>query len=216
MHKYVIILLLTVSFPAFSQSKIPATVNVALHHEKIKLDTDTLHHNARIVINESSKNWFELFLPSIIALAVAGIALWGTRLSINRSEVLIRDQIEAAKKTAELEFRQNVLSKNRIEWIENLRNKVSEFCAIISILSFNFSSDQRRQELIERAHYLANYVNLMSNKNDTVLYEKMIDMIMVNNKSPDFVNNLMNKRNEIMRVAKEIIKSEWERAKRGE
>lgn len=65
-------------------------------------------------------------LPSVVAI-----------LAIIISYLTVRMQIKTSKETAELNFKQNVLSNNRRDWIETFRQEVSQFLSMCVSISLN-------------------------------------------------------------------------------
>lgn len=195
-------------------------VNTQKRNE-IKIISDTLHHNGSITVKESTKSWFEFIFPSIIALTLGVISFISTWLAMKNSRNMIRDQIAVAKETAEMEFRQNVHSKNRIEWMEELREKVSELLGIITYTAthWNIAKDNM-SDYLERVYKLANHISLMSYNNE--LHEQLminINQFVVIARSTIGKNDKEKayaKRKEILNITKQILKYEWERVKKGE
>jgi len=182
---------------------------------------DTINHKAEILIHEELKSVFDYLLPSIIAILVALIAFMASFLSIKRqiqsSQYIIDQQIQSAKETADLNFRQNVLSSNRKEWIENLRVKISQ---LTTRMVFIDSEDEDVIKKFEVIVEIATYVELMLNAIDPRdkllidLLRKVLDI--APNDDKDSIAILSDVRMEILDQTRLILKSEWERVKKGE
>lgn len=160
-------------------------------------------------------------LPSVIAIIVALIAFYGSKLTMKKqiesSERSIEKQIESMKFISELSFRQNVLSASRKEWIEDLRCKVSRLTSRMTLLSTN---DELAREKFEEVFELAHYIELMLNTNNA-RDKKLADLLMELIKIPlmhkeDSGAQIGKIQREIIDQTKIILKSEWERVKKGE
>jgi len=106
------------------------------------------------IFKKSEQNWYEKFMPSIIALMTvlisAGVAYYvgvrNARTQITNAKTqaniqvaiaadqlqISRQQIEQNTKNTLAQIRSNNISKARIEWIQNLRPLLSDFFANIS------------------------------------------------------------------------------------
>jgi hypothetical protein len=156
-------------------------------------------------------------LPSVIAIIVALIAFAGSLITIKASKIIIEKQIESAKQTAELTFRQNVLSANRQEWIENLRSKISSLASKMILLT---PKDDFAHEKFREVFELAFYIELMLNTNDerdkklANLLMELIEIPLIHKE--DSGAQIGKIQREIIDQTKIILKSEWERVKKGE
>lgn len=215
----VLIYLMIVCLNVFSKQPIDTS---NMHPEFLReVLNDTINHKAEILIHEELKSVFDYLLPSIIAILVALIAFMASFLSIKRqiqsSQYIIDQQIQSAKETADLNFRQNVLSSNRKEWIENLRVKISQ---LTTRMVFIDSEDEDVIKKFEVIVEIATYVELMLNAIDPRdkllidLLRKVLDI--APNDDKDSIAILSDVRMEILDQTRLILKSEWERVKKGE
>lgn len=127
-------------------------------------------------------------------------------------------QILTASKTAELNFRQNVLSSNRRDWIEKLRLIISELSAKIIICSIKEEKDVVE---ISGIFQLIITIELMLNPNDPRDNElvnklKEIQTEILKKKADIKFGELGGMNKEAINITKKILKDEWERVKKGE
>ena len=195
-----------------------------------KIVNDTLFHNGRVIVESNNdNNTFEKIFPSLIAVLISIIAIIGNYLISNRqlinsqkqfeiqivsSEKTLKEQIDASKHSSDLIFRQNVLSVNRQNWINDFRDVISEISAsIILVATQNYPSEK-----VGRILTLLTKIELMLNPNDP--RDKDLISKVRNYKSlflsPDNLDNVIVKLEEIISLSKVILKSEWERVKKGE
>lgn len=137
-------------------------------------------------------------------------------LQIQSAKEISESQIKTAYDTAELSFRQNVLSSNRKEWIEKLRIQISELSSKMLIASVkpNF---ENYEEILQLTGYIELMLNVKDSRDSALL--DIINSIpkLIADYSPGTSNkSLLNKRNELLEATKIILKSEWERVKKGE
>lgn len=192
---------------------------------------DTLFHSGRISINSDNVNNFvNHFLPSLVAIIISLIAIGGNYLISNRqlrfskeqfetqlksAKETLQQQIDASKHSTELEFRSKVRSFNRQNWINDLRNVISELSASIVI----FVSRDFTPEKVQQIIYLITKAELMLNANDSrdqgLIYKLKEYKLLILSKDID-ASKVSSKMREIISDTQVILKSEWERVKKGD
>ncbi len=217
---------------------------------------NVLHHSERLeILNEKRKSGnLEFFFPSIIALIVGGMALFGTLWAgkrqresserqlkeqleqsqktvdaqIKSSQLTLEKQINSAKQiadkqidssdaTAELNFRQNVLSVNRQNWINTLRDIMSEaislfdYCALTKSVSID--DYKKINSYLMKAELM---VNPEKDKNFIESLQKLSSgLLLVTIKKKEY-KELTPDKEEVIKLTKQTLKTEWERVKKGE
>lgn len=192
-----------------------------------------LNHSGKITISsDSEKSIWEFFFPSLIILIVALIALGGTiyagkkqrilsekqlKEQLNQSQSTLKEQIKTARDTAELTFRQNVLSGNRQNWINKLRDIISEVISLVGItaLKKRMSDDDFRQLniLLIKAELMVNpdkdkeFIKALKALNLACL------QVITGDKN---YSDLTDYRTDVLNYTKTTLKTEWERVKKGE
>jgi hypothetical protein len=165
-----------------------------------------------IEINDNTETIFKSILPSLIAIVVAIIGFTGSLIAIKSSKNLITKQIQSAKEIAELNFRQQVLSTNRKDWIENLRNKVSALSAKMLVTDFK----ENEVEEFEGMKELIANIELMLNPQDN----RDLELITLLTKLPEIIDSkgdeISISRRQLLDITKSILKSEWEKIEKGE
>ena len=216
----------TISNKAISESDI---------NRLIHLQSDTINLRTKVEFADNKRNIIDYIFPSIIAIVVAFIAFWSSKSNMNKqlassirtldqqikaSKESIDKQIENAKYTAELMFRQNVLSSNRVNWIENLRTKASLLSSKMLMLS-TIDDPLMHPKEIEQLMEHCSYIELMLNPNDP----RDNDLINLTKALPILVKQSFDKtkdikigklRQDFLERVGEVLKTEWERVKKGE
>lgn len=77
----------------------------------------------------------EKIMPWIVALIIGCLTIFITRNQIKASKESINKQIDASMKIAQLEINKSVLSGNRQDWINTLRDTSSELVANLESLN---------------------------------------------------------------------------------
>lgn len=130
---------------------------------------------------------------------------------------------------ARLQFKASVISANRQEWINTLRDCIAEFQVKAKIVtvetklasqdSTSFASDPTSfDQAVEKIRVLLNKVALLINPNETdhadllKLMEK-VDLCINEDSIDDEKHDSLQK--EITSLAQKILKREWERVKKG-
>lgn len=203
-----------------------------------------INHSGQIEIkNSDTKKWVEYLYPSLIALSVGLIALFGTiytgkkqrqssenqlEIQLNQAQKTLATQIQSSiatiqlqitseKQVAELNFRQNVLSVNRQNWINELRNIVSE---IISSAELAAIKKGQKNEDFRRLNGLILKAELMVNPEKDKefilslkeLNKSLLDIILERSE----ITSLSEPKTQIIALTKQTLKTEWERVKKGE
>ncbi|MBN2572704.1 MAG: hypothetical protein JXA68_11290 [Ignavibacteriales bacterium] len=137
---------------------------------------------------------------------------------IASAKEIAESQLKTAYDTAQLTFRQNVLSSNRKDWIEKLRNNISVLSAKMLIVAFKKNKVNSDYEDII---HLVGYIELMLNANDPRDKELVVILLSLPEKIINYpvkttAEDLGNIRRELLAKSKSILKSEWERVKKGE
>lgn len=131
---------------------------------------------------------------------------------------------------ARLQFKASVISANRQEWINTLRDCIAEFQVKAKIVtvetklasqdSTSFASDPISfDQAVEKMRVLLNKVALLINPYETdhadllKLMKKVEDLCINEDSIDDEKHNSLQK--EITTVAQKILKREWERVKKG-
>ncbi|WKN46528.1 hypothetical protein [Tunicatimonas pelagia] len=178
-------------------------------------------------INDQGNNlvWLDKVLPSVVAIVVAFVAFFSSTLinkrQIMSSENLISKQIQASEKIANQEFRRSVLSANRVSWIEKFRDLISEFRTDLLLLS---QMPEKDSDAVRKVTVLVTRIELMLNPSDhrdksLIRLTKSFYESCLKYKDPDTTisfDNIIGLQNNILAEAKDILKSEWERVKKGE
>jgi hypothetical protein len=204
-------------------------------NRQIHLQSDTINLRTKVEFADNKRNIIDYIFPSIIAIVVAFIAFWSSKSNMNKqlasskrtldqqikaSKESLDKQIENAKYTAELIFRQNVLSSNRVNWIENLRTKASLLSSKMLMLS-TIDDPLMHPKEIEQLMEHCSYIELMLNPNDP----RDNNLINLTKALPILVKQSFDKtkdikigklRQDFLELVGEVLKTEWERVKKGE
>ncbi|TXE12408.1 hypothetical protein FUA26_05400 [Seonamhaeicola algicola] len=212
--------------------------------DSISNNTNYLKHSGEISIKSGNeqKLW-EFLFPSIIALTVGLFALFGTiytgkkqrKLSENQlseqlkqakntveeqiksSKEILELQIKSADKNAELEFRQNVLSNNRQNWINELRALICDITALINVSALKKTLSY---EELRNLKSLITKVELMLNPKKDSEFIKALNKL--NNALLKVVteeieySEIGTYETKVLDFTKKTLKTEWERVKKGE
>lgn len=209
------------------------TRNLTISPQKMQCFNDTIIHKGVLIIhsenseNEDSMPWIVALIIGILSVVVniliAYIQNKANQSSIdkqlNAARQTINDQIKSTKEIAILEFNRSVKSHNRQEWINTLRNLISEIDT--KILHIALDPKQKNTENIMAITFLSNKIELMLNTSEpehkTLLAS--IKTLMAEVTNP--MDKISGKRHGELRelyfnATKAMLKMEWERVKKGE
>ena len=126
---------------------------------------------------------------------------------------------------AKKQFGGSVLSKFRQEWINSLRDSISEYISCVFMITLFIKTsmtikDAEFKQKVDRLIYLDQKINLMINTGEEKhnklagLMNELTGVISeVDHKKTTGV--LQDKSKEIIELSKEILKTEWNRVKKG-
>ena len=197
-----------------------------MESDSIRLIVDTL----KISVPEQSKvfhfDYKEWILAVIAFLAVfAGPLIQSIIARKSRKQIDI--QIELSKRSfaaqigiSRSQLNVSVLSKNRQDWINTLRDSISEYVSIITNWAINGSIEEKNKNnniINERLLFLKSKIELLINpkEDDHTKLVNLLDQILKNiihcvDGHESDIDNLLR---EITNVSQTILKREWERVK---
>ena len=176
--------------------------------------------NTKLCVHQSFVNMIEFSVSNWIALISALTALVSVVVGPVVTWQVSKKQIQAS-----------VVSANRQDWINTLRNNISEFQtkAKIATVESKLASDLRSEfaadpnsfdDAMKEITLLANRIELLINPNEddhSTLIDKVNELLEFCS-SGDPTNNEKHDRlqDQITSVGQQILKREWERVKQGE
>jgi len=162
---------------------------------------------------------YALVIAGISALIALVAVIVGPLVSLHIAKRQFLVSLDIAKR----QFNASVLSVNRQEWINTLRDQLAELLAdTILLLKEMELSQQEPDRVYARARGVltcANKIQLLLNPKEAD-HRQLVDSIGrltgLVNKPEDVDSQFKIIRNEIMSKSQEILKREWERVKEGE
>jgi hypothetical protein len=188
-----------------------------------------------IIIKTAStnSNYIRDFMPWVVALLLGVSTLFLSNRQIKASKESIDKQIKTSKEIAQIELNKSVKSLNRQQWINSLRDSVSEYIALLETFNAEFQNAKKLNKLeiflTEQSYALdirklGVKIELMLNPNEEkskIFLKNFMELsvLIFNNCQKDagpFDNDkyLLNKY-QIFDILKSILKEEWERVKKG-
>ena len=122
------------------------------------------------------------------------------------------------------QFKANVVSANRQTWINTLRDTVSEYQSSVSRMTVFLSmgkinSDEFRERL-DRLIFLDSKIKLLANPNEANhqnLVEIVSSLRSISEEAKDEeLKRMLSLQDELTVITQKILKSEWERIKKGQ
>jgi len=184
----------------------------------------------RLTIENLNKSDWKDQMPWVVALLIGlssvAITILLGRRQISSSERIFSKQIETSKEIASLDFKKVVISGNRQEWINGLRDNLSNYLAksesySIALLNPTNTADKLQSLINERLSEilaLEAKIVLMLNSNEEDSKE-LIKFLGIYTKcifGEAITQPVEVLKQKIMEIAKKILKAEWERVKKGE
>ena len=138
-------------------------------------------------------------VPWVFALLTLIISFWNSRKS---------------EKNALLNINKTVLSENRQNWINLVREIVSQYLSVHTMLDAASLDKDKYQELTRELYYLQVKLVLLLNPNEKdskKLAEQTFKIAKLKDKRPEI--NVSEVKAEILVLTQKILKKEWERVK---
>ncbi|WP_400076355.1 hypothetical protein [Winogradskyella sp. R77965] len=203
----------------------PHVINLELP-DKLKIETinDTENDNT---LFEKNMPWVAALLIGIIS-AIVNIKISNDLKRSNEVNISnqisgaqenIKLQIESDKESTLTQFKATVATKNRQEWINELRDTLSQYLSytIMMIQEDSFSEDDKRSYL-DKIYQTKFKIELMTNpekKEHKALMDAVNKMILVVNQNKDEIeiNDLKSARQEFIITSRKIFIHNWNKIK---
>ena len=167
------------------------------------------------------------FIVSVVSVSITAIvSLLICWKQIKNTQLLTEKNIDNSRYIAEKQINASVLSGNRQDWINKLRNNISEILSVISILSTEWKINERQafKNYMERRDtlFLLQEKILLSINPKEDDHNCLVDLIdkvygiMLDSEALNISSQLEKYRMDIRKTSQSILKREWERVKRGE
>lgn len=177
---------------------------------------DSLYVALRSIQNGNNNTEYLSLLIALLAVFFSPIISYlTTKQTIKSQTKSAKEQSEAQFNIAERNIKSEVISRNRQDWINNLRINISEFISLCIILSkVNEHIVNSAEDKWERFFAVRSIISLLINPKEDDhqqldgLIEKATQSILNNNKEV-----LKNIRPEVIKLSQQILKREWERVK---
>lgn len=144
-----------------------------------------------------------------------------SEMQINNSLKLSQDQQNTARENANLQSKTVVLSKNRQDWINELRREISEFIVHAHSMKYGVSPIQSQSEAFSKIaqtmdKFYLSYIkiNLLINpsESDHIDLIRLLKKIHSGITQKDF--DIMAAQSELIEISQTVLKREWERVKK--
>lgn len=162
-----------------------------------------------------------------ISLLIALLAVFfGPIMSYFTTKLTIRSQLKSIEQQTSTQIsiaqhtvKSQVLSGNRQQWINTLRDNISEFIALVGMISANILQKDIAREKFERLIQVRVKISLLLNMSEQDHQQlnsllnhatsQITDQIAKNRITTDFQKT----RDDIVTLSQKILKREWERVK---
>ena len=149
-----------------------------------------------------------IIVPALTTIAGAAVGAWIAYL-VGRQQ-----------------FKANVVSANRQAWINMLRDTVSEYQSCVSVMTMLVARDDidkvlfsiEFREHVARLEFLRSKIRLLINPTEKE-HQRLAEIVsepVTGGRTDEDLNRMLACRNELPIVVQKILKSEWERVKKGE
>jgi len=198
--------------------------------------SDTIRHSGVVLLRSDDNSSISArdILPWLIALLLGLATLYLTNRQIKLSRYSIDKQVNTSKEIAQLELNKSVKSANRQQWINTLRDCVSEYLALLETYKVDYENAKKLNEVM---HFKKINTSAFEIKKLSVKIELMLNpeeekskrflkiffdiSTFVLDESSDLHSNQYQQdyvalKLQLVSITKSILKEEWERVKKGE
>lgn len=205
------------------------TIKPKIAPQELKINLDTLKvENIKSV--ENSKPWYENNnMPWIISLVISiltvGINIYLSRINQKTAIQNVNSQIDSSKNLALLQFKTTLNTKNRQEWINEVRHSTSDFLANAALFNVVLYSNEKEEERFktlmphfEKMFYYKNKIAMLLNANkpeqkDLLDSVESIVIICSNPKKDIDATAFRLKEAEIIKFSRVLFEKHWEKIK---
>lgn len=191
----------------------------------IKLDTLKVEN---IKVPEKQTVWYESnnmpwIVSLIIALSTIGINIYLARINQKTAIQNIKNQIDSSKSIALTQFRSTLNTKNRQEWINDVRHSTSDFLAqtaLFSVIIFGDEPDTHKLLIpyFEKIYYYKNKIAMLLNtekseQNNLLKPINELVLIIANIKEGQDPEIIRSKEAEIINASRVLFDKHWQKIK---
>jgi len=178
-------------------------------HILVVIFTTTIYgeNPMEIIITSKSINWLSILLPiTTMLIVVVGF-------------LITRKQLKSTQKLALENIRIEVLSKNRQDWINTLRDELSNYIGKLNEYRYLNKLDDIEELtikdvlIIKEVTTIVTKIELLLNPTEKT-HQDLIKLIKNMNKNIQTENEILS-REKFIEYSQKILKEEWERVKKG-
>jgi hypothetical protein len=218
MRLCIIIALLLIPFISNAQAD-------SLHNENYSNRRDTVVNKLVISnpIQLADQTQFNVWdhMPWITALFIGLVTLVLGHRQLTSNEKILKEQIKSAQEIAKLDFNKVVISGNRQEWINELRNILSAYMSKVEVyqsMSAHVANADVLREKLENILALEMKIALMLNpsENDSIELTKFLHLYTQAISGQAITQPVDFLKSKIVEISQRLLKIEWVRVKKGE
>jgi hypothetical protein len=187
---------------------------------------DTIVNEVRIshpILLAEQEGTFDFWdnMPWISAMFIGAVTLYLGHRQLKSNERILKEQIKSSQEIAKLDFNKVVMSGNRQEWINELRNLISSYMAQVDVYQSIFTPSTPIETVKDQlAEILALEIKiaLMLNpaENDSIELTKFLHLYTQAISREAITQPVDFLKGRIVEITQRILKTEWNRVKRGE
>lgn len=229
-HFFCIVIFLIGILTSVQGRRSDSTRHVGINLERVQLTTDTLKL-AIIKPVETEKVWYEQEknMPWIASTVIALCSILANIIiswrSMKTTMKVTRLNIENSQNSLSTQFNITLNTKNRQDWINTLRDSVSEFLAQSNMLVVGYDTsgkptfdEKKHPEIYEKLNYQCSKIAMLLNpdkEEQRKLIESVFDMVRICTSimDNDSIHLFSDKQNEIVKLSQELIRIHWKKIK---
>ena len=183
---------------------------------------DTVKFKEIVEKNESQFN-LEKSMPWLVALIIGILSVmvnfWVAHRLRQSNETNLQKQIDNVKDTTLTQFKATIGTKNRQDWINELRNTLSEYLTYSTKLTPDSSNtEEERKKCVEKVYQTKFKIELMINPEKEEQKELMgkvenILKVIVKKKEDYKLEDIQNARMECVKAARKLFDLHWRKIK---
>ena len=157
----------------------------------------------------------------VIGLASVFVNIWLSNKLRLSNEKNLQKQIESAKDIGMNQFKATIATKNRQEWINELRHSVSQFLSYSALMhpqfEMNSASPTDRSNFYDKLLYSKAKIDLLTNENcsdqKALLDSLMVVIRIVTKGNSNMEDEFVGARNDVVEKSRIVFENHWNKIK---
>ena len=227
MKKIIIFLLLILFFCSF-KNKPKDSVRIKENTQKIYIKLDTINFKDLKISDRQNVGHQSNNTPWIISLIIAVLTIiiniWVAKINQATAIRNVKNQIESSKSLALTQFKSNLNTKNRQDWINDVRHCTSDLLSQMALFRILLTKNEPDTGTLlipyfEKIYYYKNKIALLLNtekteqKNLLTSLDKLILLLANIEENKTITDEIRTTEEDIIKISRILFNKHWQKIK---